>query len=207
MTIRTLIEKLANEKLDTEVDVAAWRKEKGLDGTEEAYFNLYIEKQNTQKSTRLASVLIPDIGASIRTLIEKLTPSEMDKEIDVAAWRKEKGLDGTEEAYLQAFICKKEGYKNKRLLDLLITEVHSKKTENYKDDKVHDKSYDGFYIPTQEDFENACRKCLKPKIVEMPIDPVLDTMKRDIEKAGHKLHKSWRSITEQNIATWSREGD
>lgn len=60
------------------------------------------------------------------------------------------------------------------------------------------------YLPSREDFEKACRKCSQS---EIPIDNIFDTMEEDSIRAGFKLQKGWRLITEKNIATWMQNNE
>jgi len=61
------------------------------------------------------------------------------------------------------------------------------------------------YLPVYEDFEFACKKCSRSIAMEIPLDAILDTMEKELVKVGYKLHKDWRSITEENVATWSHK--
>ncbi len=204
MTIRDLIEKLTDAELDKKIDVVAWRREKGLPDTEKAYFNIYIAKRDQNSVNKKASTIIPEAGASMRNLIEKLTNEEMDKEINVTDWRKEKDLPDTEKAHLQAFICKKHGYKYIMLFDLIIPEQININRENHDRYGVKNQGSGRSYLPTKEDFEKAYRELEKKHKQGVKIDEVLDIVEANLTEKGRKLYENWRSITEQKIKEWSK---
>lgn len=203
MTIRTLVDKLTDADLDKRVDVIAWRQKKKLANSDKAYFGLWIAKGDTNQFNKLShSVEIPETGATIRTLLGELTNTELDKEVDVIEWRREKNLPDTEIAHLQAFICLKDGKKWIKLFDIPIpeeydrTEAQNKSYNISKQDKTH------FCYPTREDFVNAMRRFNSE---EISIDDILDMMEKNMTSAGYILHNDWRSITEKKIAIWSQK--
>jgi len=65
---------------------------------------------------------------------------------------------------------------------------------------------EGNYLPVRKDFENACRKCSRSFMEEseISIDNIFETMEKELLRAGFKLHKNWRSVTEKNIAIWAK---
>jgi len=209
VTIRDLIEKLTDTYLDKIIDVAAWRRKKKLPDTEKAYFRGYICTKDSQNfNERTPNIPIPDGGATIRSLIEKFTYEDLERDIDVAKWREEKKkrITSTEKAYFSFFIQKKSG-KNYNLLASVQIPDKNNQVDSSSKDNMNSKKETGLYIPTKEDFEKAYRKLEKTHKQEVPIDEVLDIVEANLTEKGRMLHENWRSITEQNIATWSREGD
>jgi len=203
MKIRTLLEQLTDADLDKVVYPSEWRRVKNLSDSDQPYFGLWVAKYDTNKFRRYADLIqIPENGASIRILLGNLTNAELDKEVDVAAWRLEKNLPDTEIAHLQAFICLKDGKKWTKLFDIPIPEGYDRieaQNKSYnisKQDKTH------FCYPTREDFVNAMRRFNSE---EISIDDILDMMEKNMTSAGYILHNDWRSITEKKIAIWSQK--
>jgi len=202
MTIRTLVDKLTDADLDKRVDVIAWRQKKKLANSDKAYFGLWIAKGDTNQFNKLShSVEIPETGATIRTLLGELTNTELDKEVDVIEWRREKNLPDTEIAHLQAFICLKNGTKWIKLFDILVPEGHNHIEAMHISKDIDKQDETHFYYPTREDFVNAMGRLNK----EIPIDDILDTMEINLINAGYQLHSDWRFVTEKNVAIWSQK--
>jgi len=95
------------------------------------------------------------------------------------------------------------------LLRKIIIRLNELESENERDISDVNKyvaisgEQEGNYLPVYEDFEFACKKCLRSIAMEIPLDTILGTMEEELVRAGHKLHKDWRSVTEKNVAIWS----
>ena len=206
MTIRELIEKLTDAELDKKIDVAAWRRKKKLPDSEKAYFRGFICTQNNQNANkRTPNIQIPDGGATIRSLIEKFTRKDLERDIELAKWREEKkeSVTSTEKAYFRFFIQRKSG-KNYELLASIQIPDKLDQLDLISKNNRNNKIEAGLYIPTKEDFEKAYRKLEKRHKQGVPIDEVLDTMEANLTERGRKLQENWRSITEQKIKEWSK---
>ena len=206
MTIRDLIEKLTDAELDKKIDVAAWRRKKKLPDSEKAYFRGFICTQNNQNANkRTPNIQIPDGGATIRSLIEKFTRKDLERDIELAKWREEKkeSVTSTEKAYFRFFIQRKSG-KNYELLASIQIPDKLDQLDLISKNNRNNKIEAGLYIPTKEDFEKAYRKLEKRHKQGVPIDEVLDTMEANLTERGRKLQENWRSITEQKIKEWSK---
>jgi len=206
MTIRDLIEKLTDAELDKKIDVAAWRRKKKLPDSEKAYFRGFICTQNNQNfNERTPNIKIPDGGATIRSLIEKFTRKDLERDIELAKWREEKkeSVTSTEKAYFRFFIQRKSG-KNYELLASIQIPDKLDQLDLISKNNRNNKIEAGLYIPTKEDFEKAYRKLEKRHKQGVPIDEVLDTMEANLTERGRKLQENWRSITEQKIKEWSK---
>jgi len=206
MTIRDLIEKLTDAELDKKIDVAAWRRKKKLPDSEKAYFRGFICTQNNQNfNERTPNIQIPDGGATIRSLIEKFTRKDLERDIELAKWREEKkeSVTSTEKAYFRFFIQRKSG-KNYELLASIQIPDKLDQLDSTSKDNINNKKETGLYTPTKEDFEKAYRKLEKRHKQGVPIDDVLDTMGANLTERGRKLQDNWRSITEQKIKEWSK---
>jgi len=206
MTIRDLIEKLTDAELDKKIDVAAWRRKKKLPDSEKAYFRGFICTQNNQNfNERTPNIQIPDGGATIRSLIEKFTRKDLERDIELAKWREEKkeSVTSTEKAYFRFFIQRKSGKNYELLASIQIPDKLDQLDSTSKNNR-NNKIEAGLYIPTKEDFEKAYRKLEKRHKQGVPIDEVLDTMEANLTERGRKLQENWRSITEQKIKEWSK---
>jgi len=206
MTIRDLIEKLTNEELNNKIDLVAWRRKKGLPDTEKAYFRGFICTQSNQSfNERTPNIPIPDGGATIRSLIEKFTHQDLERDIEAAKWREEKkeSITSTEKAYFRFFIQRKSG-KNYELLASVQIPDKNNQVDSTSKDNMNNKIETGLYLPAKEDFEKAYRKLEKKHKQGVPIDEVLDIMEVNLTEKGRKLHENWRSITEQKIKEWSK---
>ena len=206
MTIRDLIDKLTNEELNNKIDLVAWRRKKGLPDTEKAYFRGFICTQSNQSfNERTPNIQIPDGGATIRSLIEKFTRKDLERDIELAKWREEKkeSVTSTEKAYFRFFIQRKSG-KNYELLASIQIPDKLDQLDLISKNNRNNKIEAGLYIPTKEDFEKAYRKLEKRHKQGVPIDEVLDTMEANLTERGRKLQENWRSITEQKIKERSK---
>ena len=206
MTIRDLIEKLTDAELDKKIDVVAWRRRKGLPDSEKAYFRGFICTQNNQNANkRTPNIQIPDGVATIRSLIEKFTHKDLERDIELAKWREEKKkkVTNTEKAYFRFFIQRKRGINYELLVSVQIPDKLDQIDSSSKGN-INSKKEAGVYLPTKEDIEKAYRKLEKKHKQEVPIDELLDMVEANLNKKGHKLHKNWRSITEQKIKEWSK---
>ncbi len=218
MILRDLIKKLSDTDLDKKIDVAAWREEKKkiskkFSDTEKAFFRGFLcrdskyPNSNAVKTKELTRNLpIPDAGATMRELFGEIPDTELDEDIDnkIAKWRGKHSY--YDRAFLRLFIGKKDGKNYIPLAEVEIPD-NINQIDSSSKDNMNSKKETGLYIPTKEDFEKAYRKLEKTHKQEVPIDEVLDIVEANLTEKGRMLHENWRSITEQNIATWSREGD
>ena len=60
------------------------------------------------------------------------------------------------------------------------------------------------YLPTQNDFENARRKCLRDGKTEVSIDAFLDAIRDVVTQSRKNLSPDWRGVTKTSISSWSR---
>jgi len=212
VTIRELIEKLTDADLDKKIDVVAWREakkgNKNFSITEQAFLGGAISELKTSEGYEyiIDNIPIPDAGASIRELFKKLSDKELDRDIDdtIAKWREKKSYTGI--VFFRLFLQKDDGRSYIELAKVEIPD-NINQVDSSSKDNMNSKKETGLYIPTKEDFEKAYRKLEKTHKQEVPIDEVLDIVEANLTEKGRMLHENWRSITEQNIATWSREGD